>query len=252
MNVKYLQISIAALFLGQLPLHAEKGLEGRWKGTARHSDTDAVEFWLNVKAGENLSITMDIDPDNAAKMGFSGGIVGMPITGVNSTNETLSWTVPIPDREVTCRTQPSDADTLEGECRQGEAVIPVLLKRTDESLAAAASIEVLSGSPAEERYVRAVERIVQAIKADDRALFESYFTPTTIGMQPNEMWRGALGILLKFGPVHRIEFSEMDGDAAFVKVHFQRAAREMVVQFDDAGKLRELSYVPPTNPVPGT
>jgi len=249
MKIKYSQVLLATLFLSLLPLHAANGLEGRWKGTARHSDTAAVEFWLNIKDGVSLSVTMDINPANAAKMGFSGGIVGMELTGVDNSGDTLSWTVPVTNREIACRTRQSGTDTLEGECRQGEAVIAVRLDRTDESLAAAATIELVHNSAAEERYTRAVERVPLAIKADDFELFESYFVPTTVGMQPNELWRGALGVLLKFGPVHRIEFSEMDGDAAFVKVHFQNASRELVVQFGDKDKLRELSYVPPTAPV---
>lgn len=107
------------------------------------------------------------------------------------------------------------------------------------------TVELVSASADQERFVSAVNKVLQAVTAKDNERFESYFTTTTVGMQPPELWRRAFVVLGKFGDVHKIEFSEMDGDAAFVKVHFARAVREFVVQLDDKGKLRELSYVPP-------
>lgn len=128
------------------------------------------------------------------------------------------------------------------------SMIPAVLLISLLSAAAAAqkpTVEQVAGTPEQERFVSAVHRVLEAVTARDNARFESYFTKTTIGMQPPELWQRAFVVLSKFGDVRKIEFSEMDGDAAFVKVHFERAEREFVVQLDEEGKLRELSYVPP-------
>jgi hypothetical protein len=92
-----------------------------------------------------------------------------------------------------------------------------------------------------------VEQVVEALDAKDYERFESYFTESTIGLQPDELWRGAFGVLAKFGKVTRLDFSRRDeaSGGAFVKVQFERAVREVFVRLSREGKLRELTYVPP-------
>jgi hypothetical protein len=103
---------------------------------------------------------------------------------------------------------------------------------------------------AESEFVRAVERVVEALDAKDYERFESCFTESTIGLQPDELWQGAFGVLAKFGKVTRLDFSRRDeaSAGAFVKVQFERAVREVFVRLSREGKLRELTYVPPPDP----
>jgi hypothetical protein len=101
----------------------------------------------------------------------------------------------------------------------------------------------------EAAFVDAVERVVKALEKKDYDTFEGYFTEVTKGLQPNELWRGAFGVLGKFGRVQRLEFSELDegSGGAFVKVYFENATREVFVRLTDENKIRELTYVPPMN-----
>ena len=101
----------------------------------------------------------------------------------------------------------------------------------------------------EAAFVDAVERVVKALEEKDYETFESYFTEVTKGLQPDEIWRAASGVLGKFGDVQKVEFSELDegSGGAFVKVHFEKATREMFVRLTDEDKIREFTYVPPMN-----
>jgi len=91
---------------------------------------------------------------------------------------------------------------------------------------------------------------VKAIEAEDYETFESYFSENTRGLQPDQLWSGATRLLQKFGPIESFEFREMDegSGGAFVIVTFEKAKRDVFVRLSKkTGKIRELTYVPPTN-----
>ena len=98
-------------------------------------------------------------------------------------------------------------------------------------------------------FVDAVDRVVKALEVDDYEKFESFFTEVTKGRQPDELWRGAQGVIYKFGKIQKLELSELDEGfgGAFVKVTFERAVREVFVRLTDELKIRELTYVAPAN-----
>ncbi len=101
-----------------------------------------------------------------------------------------------------------------------------------------------------EDFLGAVERVVSAIESDDYETFESYFSENTRGRQPDELWSGAFGLLRKFGKIRNVDFHEMDegSGGAFVTVTFENAKRDVFVRLSKkTGKIRELTYVPPTN-----
>lgn len=95
------------------------------------------------------------------------------------------------------------------------------------------------------KFVAALELVIKALSANDYEKFETYFTKNTVGMQPNELWPAAKGVLTKFGNVKRLEFSQLEGEGAFVKMHFEQATREVFIRLDEQNKIRELTYVPP-------
>ena len=91
---------------------------------------------------------------------------------------------------------------------------------------------------------------MKAIEAEDYETFESYFSENTKGLQPDQLWRGVFGLLQKFGQIKTLEFREMDegSGGAFVIVTFENAKRDVFVRLSKkSGKIRELTYVPPTN-----
>ena len=101
-----------------------------------------------------------------------------------------------------------------------------------------------------EDFLGAVEHVVKAIEAEDYETFESYFSENTRGLQPDQLWRRAFGLLRKFGRIKTLEFREMDegSGGAFVIVTFENAKRDVFVRLSKkTGKIRELTYVPPTN-----
>ena len=108
---------------------------------------------------------------------------------------------------------------------------------------------IAAEAPKEKVFVDAVKRVVENLEDEDYQAFERLFTDVTKGLQPDELWRAALGVLEKFGNVQKVEFSELDGgsEGAFVKVYFEEATREMFVRLTDENKIRELTYVPPMN-----
>ncbi len=112
-----------------------------------------------------------------------------------------------------------------------------------------AAIAIAAEPPKQTAFVDAVKRVVKNLEDKDYQAFESLFTDVTKGLQPDELWRAALGVLGKFGNVQKVEFSELDegSGGAFVKVYFETATREMFVRLTDEGKIRELTYVPPMN-----
>jgi len=104
--------------------------------------------------------------------------------------------------------------------------------------------------PTKEDFLGAVERVVKAIEAEDYETFESYFSENTRGLQPDQLWSGATRILRKFGRIESFEFREMDegSGGAFVIITFENAKRDVFVRLSKkTGKIRELTYVPPTN-----
>ena len=104
--------------------------------------------------------------------------------------------------------------------------------------------------PTQEDFLSAVEHVVKAIEAEDYETFEGYFSENTRGAQPDELWRGAFGLLQKFGKIKKLDFREMDegSGGAFVIVTFENAKRDVFVRLSKkTGKIRELTYVPPTN-----
>ncbi len=104
--------------------------------------------------------------------------------------------------------------------------------------------------PTKEDFMGAVERVVKAIEAEDYETFESYFSENTRGLQPDQLWSGATRILRKFGRIESFEFREMDegSGGAFVIITFENAKRDVFVRLSKkTGKIRELTYVPPTN-----
>ena len=113
----------------------------------------------------------------------------------------------------------------------------------------AAAIAIATEPPEQATFADAVKRVVKNLEDKDYQAFESLFTDVTKGLQPDELWRAALGVLGKFGNVQKVEFSELDegSGGAFVKVYFETATREMFVRLTDEGKVRELTYVPPMN-----
>ena len=112
-----------------------------------------------------------------------------------------------------------------------------------------AAIAIATEPPELATFADAVKRVVKNLEDKDYQAFESLFTDVTKGLQPDELWRAALGVLRKFGNVQKVEFSELDegSGGAFVKVYFETATREMFVRLTDEGKIRELTYVPPMN-----
>ena len=112
-----------------------------------------------------------------------------------------------------------------------------------------AAMAIAAEAPKEAAFVDAVKRVVKNLEDKDYQAFESLFTEVTKGLQPDELWRAALGVLGKFGDVQKVEFSELDegSGGAFVKVYFEEATREMFVRLTDENKIRELTYVPPMN-----
>jgi len=111
-----------------------------------------------------------------------------------------------------------------------------------------------SAPPAPEHadFVGAVERVVETVADKDYDAFEALFTEVTKGMQPDELWRGAFGVVGKFGAIQKVEFSELDESSggAFVKVFFERATREVFLRLTEDRKIEELTYVPPMNADP--
>ncbi len=65
-------------------------------------------------------------------------------------------------------------------------------------------------NPTKEDFLSAVELVLKAIEAEDYEAFESYFSENTRGLQPDQLWRGAIGLLRKFGPIESFEFREID------------------------------------------
>jgi len=112
-----------------------------------------------------------------------------------------------------------------------------------------AAIAIAAEPPKQAAFVDAVKRVVKNLEDKDYQAFESLFTEVTKGLQPDQLWRAALGVLGKFGNVQKVEFSELDegSGGAFVKVYFEEATREMFVRLTDEDKIRELTYVPPMN-----
>ncbi len=112
-----------------------------------------------------------------------------------------------------------------------------------------AATAVAAEEPKESAFVDAVKRVVKNLEDKDYQAFESLFTEVTKGLQPEELWRAAFGVLGKFGNVQKVEFSELDegSGGAFVEVYFETATREMFVRLTDEDKIRELTYVPPMN-----
>ncbi len=112
-----------------------------------------------------------------------------------------------------------------------------------------AVMAIAAEAPKEKVFVDAVKRVVENLEDEDYQAFERLFTDVTKGLQPDELWRAALGVLEKFGNVQKVEFSELDegSGGAFVKVYFEEATREMFVRLTDENKIRELTYVPPMN-----
>jgi len=104
--------------------------------------------------------------------------------------------------------------------------------------------------PTKEDFLGAVEHVVKAIEAEDYETFESYFSENTRGAQPDQLWSGAFGLLQKFGQIEKLDFREMDegSGGAFLTVTFEKAKRDVFVRLSKkTGKIRELTYVPPTN-----
>ena len=112
-----------------------------------------------------------------------------------------------------------------------------------------AATAIAAEEPKEAAFVDAVKQVVKNLEGKDYQAFESLFTDVTKGLQPDELWRAALGVLGKFGDVQKVEFSEFDegSGGAFIKVYFETATREMFVRLTDEDKIRELTYVPPMN-----
>ncbi len=112
-----------------------------------------------------------------------------------------------------------------------------------------AAIALAAEEPKEAAFVDAVKRVVKNLEDKDYQAFESLFTEVTKGLQPEELWRAAFGVLGKFGNVQKVEFSELDegSGGAFVEVYFETATSEMFVRLTDEDMIRELTYVPPMN-----
>ena len=96
-----------------------------------------------------------------------------------------------------------------------------------------------------DRFVRAVESIVSALDAQDYSRFESLIAKDVASISAQDLWPAARGILAKFGKVQKVEFSEFDGDGAFVRVQFEKVKREVYVRLNEQDKFIELTYVPP-------
>lgn len=96
-----------------------------------------------------------------------------------------------------------------------------------------------------DRFVKAVEGVIAALDAQDYSRFESLIATGVTSISAKDLWPAARGILAKFGKAQKVEFSEFDGDGAFVKVQFERAKREVYVRLDEQDKFIELTYVPP-------
>lgn len=101
-----------------------------------------------------------------------------------------------------------------------------------------------------ERFVGPVRGLVDALDKEDFESFRALFAKRTRGMQPDELWRSARGLLAKFGKIRAVEFSSLNEDedsgGAYVKVQFERATREVFVRLNAEDKIRQLLYVPPT------
>lgn len=98
-------------------------------------------------------------------------------------------------------------------------------------------------------FVKTVERLAAAVEADDYDAFAAYFTARTIGMQPEQLWRGARGVIGRFAKVVKITFSEFDDlapEGAYVTVKFESATRDVFIRLQGE-KIKQLEYVPPTN-----
>jgi len=118
------------------------------------------------------------------------------------------------------------------------------------TLLALLAATVAPEGPTKEDFLSAVEHVVKAIEAEDYETFESYFSENTRGLQPDQLWSGATRLLRKFGRIESFEFREMDegSGGAFVIVTFENAKRDVFVRLSKkTGKIRELTYVPPTN-----
>ncbi|MCI0485330.1 MAG: hypothetical protein L0229_01890 [Blastocatellia bacterium] len=126
----------------------------------------------------------------------------------------------------------------------GFVIVPMLLAGALQSSIAGNAL-CQDEQSKKDRFVRAVERVVAALDAEDYSKFESLIDKGVTSISAQELWPAARGILAKFGKVQKVEFSEFDGDGAFVKVQFERAKREVYVRLNDQDKFIELTYVPP-------
>ena len=218
-------------------------LEGRWRLNARMAPDHTVNLWINLSGeGDTLKMIMDLTDVEARILGFNGPMAELPLGDVALKGTTLHWSIPLPGKPADCHAERSADGHFQGHCRMNDQQVPIRLERAG---SVAETIQIEASNDEERRHVEAVHRVVHVVGTRDYEGFESLFATRMKGMEPDQLWQGAFVVLMKFGQVKKLAFSELDGDGAFVRVHFERAQRELYVRLDDENKIRELSYVPP-------
>ncbi|MCI0691972.1 DUF3887 domain-containing protein [candidate division KSB1 bacterium] len=97
-----------------------------------------------------------------------------------------------------------------------------------------------------DRFVRAVNKFVEALNAENYAGIENVFGQKTLEAYPMEKTKPAYKLLLStYGKVEKLDAPRMvSSNQAIFTVHFERVILDMQVTFDDEDKIESLCFLP--------
>lgn len=235
---------IQLLLLGLAAAAAQPWAEGKWAGHLTLPDGAAVKLHLNVsRQGGQLKMLADVVSSQTRPQ---YGTVDFEETEPSLDGNSLSWKLRDPrGAPVLCRADIQEDGSAKGSCQIGELSAPLTLRRDGSNPWVAQDFTVASSSDQGAPYLEAVAAAVRAFGSKDFEAFDALFTPNTVGMQPNEIYQAAFRVAIVHGTIRKLEFVELDGDSARLRMHLGETTRDFIVQLEEDGKIRELTYVPP-------
>lgn len=220
---------------------AQPSVQGKWSGQAALPDGAQVRLYLDVSQDDGgLKMSADVvAPD------LSFAMADFDETEPSFDGRVWSWKLEDPaGNPVLCRVELQEDGSAQGACQAGEVSVQLTLRRDDSNPWVANDFAVADAPEEGVRYVDALAAAVQAFGRKDFEAFDELFTPNTVGMQPNELYRAAFQVVTQFGAIRKLEFVGLEEGSARLRLHLGETARDFIVQLED-GKIRELTYVPP-------